>query len=73
MPVPVTGRQFDKDGIQRMWWTEKAVETFNDRAQCFVNQYSMYEMFGIPVSVYIMPLQFGFRPLQLYIMMHILD
>jgi predicted metalloendopeptidase len=47
-----TGRQFDKDGIQRMWWTEKAVETFNDRAQCFVNQYSMYEMFGIPVNGY---------------------
>ena len=47
----IVGRQFDKDGIQRMWWTEEVVEAFNDRAQCFVNQYSMYEMFGISVRV----------------------
>ena len=47
------GRQFDKDGIQRMWWSEEAVRAFEDRAECFVNQYSMYEMFGISVSVHV--------------------
>ena len=51
MPVSVAGRQYDKDGMKRMWWTEEAVNAFNDRAQCFENQYSMYEMFGIPVRV----------------------
>ena len=51
MRVPIVGRQFDKDGIQRMWWTEESVEEFNDRAQCFVEQYSEYEMFGLSVSV----------------------
>lgn len=51
MPHCITiGRQYDKDGRERMWWTEKAVETFNNRAQCFTDQYSNYEMFGISVS-----------------------
>ena len=45
------GRQYDKDGIPRMWWTKEAVQAFNDRTECFVKQYSMYEMFGIPVSI----------------------
>ena len=45
------GRQFDKDGRIRMWWTEKAVEAFNNRAQCFVEQYNDYKMFGITVRI----------------------
>ena len=48
-----TGRQYDKDGIQRMWWTQTAVNAFTERTKCFVNQYSMYEMFGISVSVHV--------------------
>ena len=49
--VHIAGRQYDKDGIQRMWWTEEAVKAFTERTKCFENQYSMYEMFGISVSV----------------------
>ena len=45
-----SGRRYDKDGRERMWWTEEAVQAFKDRSQCFVEQYSNYEMFGIPVS-----------------------
>ena len=48
--VKITGRRYDKDGQERMWWTEEIVKVFNNRAQCFVKQYSMYEMFGISVS-----------------------
>ena len=44
-----TGRQYDKDGRKRMWWTETAVQNFEDRTQCFVDQYSNYELFGISV------------------------
>ena len=46
-----TGRKFDKDGNLRMWWSEKAVQAFNDRAQCFVDQYSKYDISGTQVSV----------------------
>ncbi|CAI7997216.1 Phosphate-regulating neutral endopeptidase PHEX, partial [Geodia barretti] len=43
------GRQYDKNGRKRMWWSKEAIEKFKERAQCFVKQYSHYEMFGIPV------------------------
>ena len=47
----ITGRQFDKDGNMRMWWSEKAVQVFNERAKCFMDQYSKYDISGTPVSV----------------------
>ena len=53
--VIITGRKYDKDGVERMWWTEEAVQVFNNRSQCFVNQYSMYKMFGLSVSVTYIP------------------
>ena len=34
-----------------MWWSKEAVEKFKERAQCFVEQYSQYELFGISVSI----------------------
>ena len=46
-----TGRRYDKYGRKRMWWSEEAVQAFKDRSQCFVEQYSNYEMFGLSVSV----------------------
>ncbi|CAI8043856.1 Endothelin-converting enzyme 1 [Geodia barretti] len=33
-----------------MWWSQTAVDTFNDRAKCFVDQYSQYGLFGISVD-----------------------
>jgi predicted metalloendopeptidase len=44
------GRQYDKNGRKRMWWSKEAVKKFKERAQCFVEQYSQYELFGIPVN-----------------------
>ena len=44
-----TGRLFDKDGRINLWWTPKAVRAFQEEAQCFVDQYSNYAMFGTNV------------------------
>ncbi|CAI8022690.1 Endothelin-converting enzyme 1 [Geodia barretti] len=44
------GRQYDKNGRKRMWWSKEAVDKFKERAQCFVEQYSQYELFGISVN-----------------------
>jgi hypothetical protein len=33
------GRQFDKDGNLKDWWTKEDEEKFNDRADCMVKQY----------------------------------
>ncbi len=37
-----SGRKFDFDGSLRDWWTEADAEAFEERAQCFVDQYAAY-------------------------------
>ena len=37
------GRQFDAKGNLRDWWTAQDAKAFEERAQCFVDQYSKYE------------------------------
>jgi endothelin-converting enzyme/putative endopeptidase len=37
------GRQFDKDGNLRDWWTKEDEQRFNDRADCEVKQYDAIE------------------------------
>ena len=37
------GRQFDKDGNLRDWWTQADEQKFNDRAACMVKQYDAIE------------------------------
>jgi endothelin-converting enzyme/putative endopeptidase len=37
------GRQFDKDGNLRDWWTKSDGEQFNSRADCMVKQYDAIE------------------------------
>ncbi len=36
------GRQFDAKGNLRDWWTPRDAKEFEQRAECFVNQYSGY-------------------------------
>nr|CAD7452737.1 unnamed protein product [Timema tahoe] len=36
------GRLFDKDGNLNGWWSEGAVESFTEHAQCLIDQYSQY-------------------------------
>jgi putative endopeptidase len=40
------GRQFDSVGNLRDWWTEADGKAFDQRAQCFVDQYSSYTAVG---------------------------
>jgi putative endopeptidase len=37
------GRQFDKDGNLKDWWTKDDEQKFNQRAQCMVKQYDAIE------------------------------
>jgi putative endopeptidase len=37
------GRQYDKDGNLRDWWTKQDGQKFNDRAECMVKQYDAIE------------------------------
>ncbi|MDE3186541.1 MAG: M13 family metallopeptidase [Acidobacteriota bacterium] len=37
------GRQYDKDGNLKDWWTKNDEQKFNDRAQCMVRQYDAIE------------------------------
>jgi len=37
------GRQYDKDGNFKEWWTKDDEAKFNQRAQCMVNQYNAIE------------------------------
>lgn len=39
MPI---GRQFDKDGNMRQWWTNKTISEYVDRTECFIKQYDDY-------------------------------
>ena len=37
------GRQYDKDGNLKDWWTKEDEQKFNDRAECTVKQYDAIE------------------------------
>jgi len=45
------GQQYNKDGILEQWWTNYSTANFRERQQCFVDQYSQYELFGYHVSL----------------------
>nr|CAD7423024.1 unnamed protein product [Timema monikensis] len=38
------GRQFDKDGNMRQWWSNNTVEEYENRSQCFIDLYSSYRV-----------------------------
>ncbi|KAL4945432.1 hypothetical protein BDV06DRAFT_230836 [Aspergillus oleicola] len=41
-----TGRHYDETGNYTDWWDEKTVKDFEDRAQCFVDQFSEFTVHG---------------------------
>ena len=47
-----TGHQYNKQGDLTRWWTNASLEAFNERAQCFVSQYSSYTLQGHQVEWY---------------------
>ena len=47
------GRQYDKDGNLKQWWTDAVIQKFKNQTQCLVNQYgdfSVPEADGMKVS-----------------------
>eukprot|EP00735_Rhodelphis_limneticus_P004883 TRINITY_DN1653_c0_g1::TRINITY_DN1653_c0_g1_i1::g.17860::m.17860 TRINITY_DN1653_c0_g1::TRINITY_DN1653_c0_g1_i1::g.17860 ORF type:complete len:741 (-),score=172.88,sp/Q4PZA2/ECE1_MOUSE/34.97/2e-126,Peptidase_M13_N/PF05649.8/4.3e-80,Peptidase_M13/PF01431.16/2.6e-65 TRINITY_DN1653_c0_g1_i1:396-2618(-) len=44
------GRNYDGTGNLTVWWSDKAINSFKDRAQCLVNQYSGYTVGGKNVN-----------------------
>ena len=40
------GREYDADGNMRSWWTKLALDNFEERTKCFVEQYSSYSLDG---------------------------
>ncbi|CAF1046721.1 unnamed protein product [Adineta ricciae] len=40
------GREYDADGNMRSWWTKLALDNFEERTKCFVEQYSDYALDG---------------------------
>ncbi len=46
---PLPGQRYDKDGILEPWWSSDSVKAFDQRKECFVEQYSKYEVFGYQV------------------------
>ncbi|CAG8752077.1 18774_t:CDS:10, partial [Dentiscutata erythropus] len=48
------GRQYDATGRLIQWWSNATVESFKEKAECFVNQYSKFtvnDTNGVPVHL----------------------
>ncbi|KAJ8110218.1 hypothetical protein OPT61_g6889 [Boeremia exigua] len=41
-----TGRHYDQNGNYTDWWSNSTIESFRERAECFVNQYANYSVPG---------------------------
>ncbi|KAJ5773915.1 hypothetical protein N7457_008811 [Penicillium paradoxum] len=41
-----TGRHYDESGNYTNWWDDKTVDAFEERAQCFIDQYSNFTVIG---------------------------
>ncbi|KAJ9590000.1 hypothetical protein L9F63_016892 [Diploptera punctata] len=46
-----SGRQYDKNGNLRQWWTNSTVEEYVNRTACFIEQYSNYKLQDIDTWV----------------------
>ena len=44
------GRQYDKYGNMVDWWGNQSAQNFNDLAQCFVDEYSEFTVYGHHVN-----------------------
>jgi predicted metalloendopeptidase len=49
-----SGSQFDKYGNLLNWWDNSTREKFNEKVECFVNQYNEYmdPVVGMPVRFF---------------------
>jgi len=50
IPIVYSGQRYDKEGVLTPWWSNISIDAFRERKECFVDQYSKYELFGYKVS-----------------------
>jgi len=48
-----TGRKFDHEGNENMWWTNHTIEEYEKRSDCFINDYESYVIPGIEKKVFV--------------------
>jgi predicted metalloendopeptidase len=45
------GRQYDKDGNLKQWWSDSVIKRFKEKAQCIIDQYSNYTVVEAGLNV----------------------
>ncbi|GFS77769.1 endothelin-converting enzyme homolog [Trichonephila clavipes] len=45
-----SGRLYDKHGNLNQWWKNSTIQNFEKRSQCFIDQYSSYEVAGTKLN-----------------------
>jgi endothelin-converting enzyme len=38
------GRRYNERGLEENWWDQRTEQRFNDRTQCFVQQYGKFKV-----------------------------
>ncbi|CAK9294798.1 unnamed protein product [Gordionus sp. m RMFG-2023] len=44
------GRKYDKNGNWNLWWTNKSIESFITKTNCYIDQYFKYSINGLRVN-----------------------
>jgi predicted metalloendopeptidase len=47
----VRGRNYDKNGKLKHWWTKGVLEEFKNLSNCVMKAYGSYSEFGVKVSI----------------------
>jgi len=47
----VAGRQYDKWGNLKEWWSPQVIDRFKEKAQCIIDQYSNYTVVEAGLNV----------------------
>ena len=47
----MSGRQYDKWGNLKEWWSPQVIERFKEKAQCIIDQYSNYSVVEAGLNV----------------------
>lgn len=46
-----SGRQYDKEGNLKQWWTNQTISEYVNRTSCFIDQYNSYELEDIKANI----------------------
>jgi len=46
-----TGRRFNHDGNENLWWTNQTIEEYEERTNCFIQHYESYVLPDIGENV----------------------